>query len=185
MDKTVSDKYRQQLKDLHKSKKGFGIGSVTSKHYPRICSYFDSWKIETVLDYGCGKGNFIQHCKTNFPNVTVSGFDVASDEFSTLPAAPSDLVVCLDVLEHVEFGTLSNVFADIRRQSKRYFICSVANYAAGKTLPDGRNAHVTQLPFGNWFDYISIFFQVQKFVRTGINEGLFICTKLKAENDWR
>jgi hypothetical protein len=65
------------------------------------------------------------------------------------------------------------------------FICSVANYPAGKTLPDGRNAHVTQMPFGQWFNILSTFFRVDQFMRTGKAEGLFICASLKTTADWR
>jgi SAM-dependent methyltransferase len=181
----ASDAYAAQLKKLHSDSKAFGVGNVTAKHYPTIRNVIQKRSFCSVLDYGCGKGHFIQYAKQNLPGLRVEGFDVASDEYAILPSGPFDMVVCLDVMEHVEFGALSNVLGEIRERTGEVFICSVANYPAGKTLPDGRNAHVTQMPFGYWFSMFSGFFRVDQFIRTGKAEGLFICTRLKTNADWR
>jgi len=181
----ASEGYAAQLKELHSTSEKFGAGSVTAKHYPMISSLIKKREFSSVLDYGCGKGHFVQYAKETFPDLQVSGFDIASDEYSILPDEKFDLVVSLDVMEHVEFGALSNVLAEIRHRSRKVFICSVANYPAGKTLPDGRNAHVTQMPFSTWFAQLSGFFRVDQFLRTGKAEGLFICAALGTGNDWR
>jgi 2-polyprenyl-3-methyl-5-hydroxy-6-metoxy-1,4-benzoquinol methylase len=181
----ASDSYAAQLKKLHSDSQSFGVGNVTAKHYPSIKNVIQKRSFGSVLDYGCGKGHFIQYAKENMPGLRVEGFDVASDQYAVLPSGKFDVVVCLDVMEHVEFGALSNVLGEIRDRTGEVFICSVANYPAGKTLPDGRNAHVTQMPFGYWFTLFSGFFRVDQFIRTGKAEGLFICTRLKTSADWR
>jgi 2-polyprenyl-3-methyl-5-hydroxy-6-metoxy-1,4-benzoquinol methylase len=181
----ASEEYASQLKQLHASSQNFGVGSVTAKHYPMIGGLIKKRSFISVLDYGCGKGHFINYARENFPSLQVSGFDVASDEYATLPDHKFDLVVCLDVMEHVEFGALSNVLSEIRDRTGKVFICSVANYPASKTLPDGRNAHVTQMPFSSWFSFFSGFFRVDQFLRTGKAEGLFICASMGTGNDWR
>lgn len=185
MRETISEQYAQQLKQLHSATESFGVGNVTAKHYPMIEKLIEKRNFGSVLDYGCGKGHFVHHLRGKMPALRIEGFDVASDEFSVMPADRFDMTVCLDVLEHVEFGALANVFADIRDHTNKVFICSIANYPAGKKLPDGRNAHVTQMPFGYWFSLLSNFFRVDQFLRTGKAEGLFVCSTLSTTMDWR
>jgi predicted TPR repeat methyltransferase len=185
MRKIVSAEYGEQLKKLHFENNSFGVGNVTAKHYPMIIGLINKKKIKTVLDYGCGKGHFLSALSKSKIDVQADGFDVASDEYSVLPSKSYDLVVCLDVMEHVEFGALSNVLTEIRDRTSRFFICSVANYPAVKNLADGRNAHVTQMPFGVWFTYFSGFFSISQFIRTGRCEGLFVCSAMQTSSDWR
>lgn len=185
MREVASDGYANQLKQLHEKSAAFGVGNVTQKHYKTIRAVIEKRRMTSLLDYGCGKGHFLQFAKDNMPNLVASGYDVASDEYGVLPAGPFEMVICLDVLEHVEFGALGNVLSEIRDRTEQIFLCSVANYPAGKKLPDGRNAHVTQMPFGYWFTLFSAYFRVDQFVRTGKAEGLFVCSKLAIEADWR
>jgi SAM-dependent methyltransferase len=181
----VSEEYEKQLKKLHMENSSFGVGNVTAKHYPLIVDIINKKKVKSVLDYGCGKGHFLSHLKKQDSTLDVVGFDIASEEYSVLPDRKFDLVVSLDVMEHVEFGALSSVLSEIRDRTSKIFICSVANYPAGKNLPDGRNAHVSQMPFGVWFTIISTFFTLNQFIRTGRNEGFFICSAMPTNADWR
>lgn len=181
----ISNDYASQLKQLHSTSETFGVGSVTAKHYPLIRGLIQRKNLGSVLDYGCGKGHFLSYAKESLPGLRVEGFDVATEQFSILPGGKFDMTICLDVMEHVEFGALSNVLAEIRDRTDKIFVCSVANYPAGKKLPDGRNAHVTQMPFSSWFAIFSTCFRVDQFIRTAKAEGLFICSKLSTQSDWR
>jgi len=183
--KTISNEYQEQLRDLHRNVNSFGIGGSTSKHYQSIEALIKKFQCQSVLDYGCGKGHFLNHVSNNFPQIKIHGYDVANEAFSELPEHAVDLTVCLDVLEHVEFGALAEVFAEIREKTNNLFFCSIACYPASKTLPDGRNAHITQMPFGFWFSLLSQFFRVDQFKRTSPGEAVFICRKLRLTDDWR
>jgi 2-polyprenyl-3-methyl-5-hydroxy-6-metoxy-1,4-benzoquinol methylase len=187
MSNLISENYASQLKQMHNNLETFGAGGMTAKHYPLIKNLVLKNNVRSILDYGCGKGHFIEYAQANFPGVRVEGFDVASEKYAKLPDGKFDMVVCLDVMEHVEFGALSNVLSEIRQRDGKLFFCSVANYPAQKKLSDGRNAHVTQLPFGYWFTLFSGFFKVQKFSITGEDdqEAIFICSKLRQVGDWR
>lgn len=185
MREVATKAYAAQLKKLHEDSGGFGVGSVTKKHYKTIQSLAEKREFGTLLDYGCGKGDFLDFAQKNMPNLTTHGYDVASDQYSNLPSGEFDLVISLDVMEHVEFGSISNVLSEIRDRTGKVFLCSVANYPAVKKLSDGRNAHVTQMPFGNWFSLFSAFFRVDQFIRTAKAEGLFVCSRLKEGADWR
>lgn len=185
MKKTISTEYASQLEALHQSQQAFGVGSVTKKHYKHVERLVDLNKVTSVLDYGCGKGHFLEHLKNKYGHLKVEGYDVANPEYSKLNVGQYDLVTCFDVLEHVEFNAMGAVLSEIYEKTSRWFICSIANYPAAKKLPDGRNAHITQLPFGFWFTTLSTYFRVDTFLRTSVGEGLFICKKLDEKMDWR
>jgi 2-polyprenyl-3-methyl-5-hydroxy-6-metoxy-1,4-benzoquinol methylase len=187
MNNLISENYAAQLKQLHNDSEAFGAGGITVKHYPMIKAMALKNNVGSILDYGCGKGHFIGYANANLPGMRVEGFDVALEKYANLPDGKFDLVVCLDVMEHVEFGALSHVLNEIRQRTGKIFICSVANYPAMKSLSDGRNAHVTQLPFAYWFTLFSGFFKVMKFTVTGEHdkEAIFICSKLNETADWR
>ena len=178
------NKYIDQLKQLHENP-SFGVGIKTKKHYQNIYKIIEAKKIKSILDYGCGKGNFINEINEKYKNVKAEGYDIANEEFSKLPERLFDMTVCLDVMEHIEFGTVNKVLQQIRNRTDKYFICSIANYPARAVLPDGRNAHLTQLPFAYWFSTLSGFFRVDDFMRTEPFEALFICSKLNSSSDWR
>jgi len=132
MREIISSEYASQLKQLHSTNESFGVGNVTAKHYPLIKTLIQKKRLSSALDYGCGKGHFIAYAKESIPGLRVEGFDVASEQFSVLPNGKFDMTICLDVMEHVEFGALSNVLAEIRDRTDKVFVCSVANYPAGK-----------------------------------------------------
>jgi S-adenosylmethionine:diacylglycerol 3-amino-3-carboxypropyl transferase len=70
------------------------------------------------------------------------------------PPEPHDIVVCTDVLEHIEPDCLDDVLADIRRCTKKAALLVVATRPAMKTLSDGRNAHLIQEDFKWWEPHI-------------------------------
>ncbi|MBI5921848.1 MAG: class I SAM-dependent methyltransferase [Betaproteobacteria bacterium] len=185
MEKVVTEHYRAQLKQMHQDYERFGTGAVTSKHYPMLTKFIEKRKYQSVLDYGCGKGDFLAHVQEKLPSIEVYGFDVANEKFPALPEKAVDLVVSLDVMEHIEFPLLANVLSQIRSRTNKAFVCSIANYAAAKTLADGRNAHINQFPFGQWFSILSMYFRVDQFMRTAGQEGVFYCSPLKLKSDWR
>lgn len=95
----------------------------------------------TILDYGCGKGVLREHL------YGVTNYDPAT--FPERPE-PHDLVVCLDVLEHVEFAMLPSVLEDLRKLARKALFAVIATTPAMKTLPDGRNAHLI-VENGDWW----------------------------------
>ena len=71
----------------------------------------------------------------------ITQYDPAIPQFSEYPVA-HDIVVCTDVLEHIEPEFLDNVLTEIHDLSKRLVFLTVATRKACKTLADGRNAHL-------------------------------------------
>ena len=68
----------------------------------------------TWLDYGCGKGEFLNQIRPLGLFATFTGYDPAVDAFRTRPDEPHDLVTCLDVLDVAEAAFLDQIVEDVR-----------------------------------------------------------------------
>jgi hypothetical protein len=77
------------------------------------------------------------------------------------PPVPAELVCCIDVLEHIEPECLEDVLDHLEELTQRVAFISINTAAAGKTLPDGRNAHLIQRPMEWWFPKIVERFKLQ------------------------
>lgn len=93
-----------------------------------------------VLDYGCGKGTLSR----------VTGYDPAIVGKDGLPE-PHPVVVCLDVLEHVEPELMVSVLDHLQALAQEVVFIVIATGPAQKVLPDGRNAHLIQESAGWWY----------------------------------
>lgn len=98
-----------------------------------------------ILDYGCGKGNLA----AVLTEMSVRGYDPAVVEFAAEPQ-PADIVVCTDVLEHIEPDCVDAVLAHIASLTKSAALLAIACYPAIKKLADGRNAHLSVHPPRWW-----------------------------------
>lgn len=133
----ISETYRALNRDLHHTRPDYG----TSSH--RWAAMLHSIPGDPVLDYGCGKATL------DIPGRTIRRYDPAIEEWSALPE-PSPLVVCTDVLEHIEPECLDDVLDDLRRVTLNLLFISVATRPAMKSLADGRNAHLIVEPRPWW-----------------------------------
>lgn len=147
----ISEKYRSLNTSLHNLNKKFGVHG--SKWAPKVVRIAKSLDTTDVLDYGCGKQYLAKTLLKTAPHLKVRGYDPA---FPTLclPPAPADIVICTDVLEHIEPEYLANVMDDLQRVIKKVGILCVSNIPAKKSLPDGRNAHLIQKPMVWWLPKI-------------------------------
>jgi len=130
----ASSKYRSQLEQLHKSQ---SWGADGAKHAKVVEGIAANMNALTILDYGCGEMKLAEALKPR----RVSGYDPGIPERRSMQK-PCDLVVCTDVLEHVEPEKIDAVIDHIYSLSARraYFVISLK--LANAKLPDGRNAHL-------------------------------------------
>jgi len=97
-----------------------------------------------VLDYGSARGHTVAKVKSEFwlpPTVTFSCYDPAIDNLSDEPA-PADLLICTDVLEHVEPECTWAVLDHIQSLTRCIVFFAISLIPASKTMSDGRNAHI-------------------------------------------
>lgn len=134
LDDLISPKYQQLLLAKH----GHGKwGADGAKHVANANAYADALEAETILDYGCGEMKFAEAMKPR----RVSGFDPGVPGKAGMPK-PCDLLVCTDVLEHVELEKLNNVLGHMRSVCLKGAYVVIATREANAKLPDGRNAHL-------------------------------------------
>jgi hypothetical protein len=150
----ITPEYIAQNAQLHRENLQFGDhGHQWAQEIRRLVALHN---FTSVLDYGAGKRRLE---KALAPDIAVRSYDPAVLEISSRPD-PADLVVCTDVMEHIEPDCLSDVLADIALLSRRMAFLEIATFPAQKHLPDGRNAHLIVQPAPWWLDRLRSVFNV-------------------------
>lgn len=144
----ITDDYRQEQRRLHALAAGRGGYGDKSFNYAYLVSGIALIeRCSTILDYGCGKGSLARELvRASF---NCFQYDPAVPAHSA-PPNPADLVVCLDVLEHVEPECLDDVLRNIRRLTRKVAFLAIATRPSSKTLTDGSDAHLIIRP-GDWW----------------------------------
>ena len=104
------------------------------------------WKIQarSLLDYGCGSCRLSAALKPRMPDweLDIVEYDPGVPGKDNLPSEPCDLVVCADVLEHVEPDKITAVLDHIYELTGTLAYLAIATRPANKRLPSDRNAHL-------------------------------------------
>jgi hypothetical protein len=162
----ISEEYRALNAELHRTSVVYGSGAGT-KFGEQLLKLMHKYGTRDVLDYGCGKGK-LRHV---LPEIRC--YDPAIPEFDC-PPNPADLVICRDVMEHVEPECVDDVLAHIKSLTKRaaYFVISCR--LAAKKLPDGRNTHISVHPPEWWQAKLEKHWKVEP-RRAQPEEAEFLC----------
>lgn len=171
----ISADYAHLNAQLHVSRPDYGTSG--QRWASVVADLADRVGASEILDYGCGK----QTLAAALPGRRVIGYDPAIAALSALPEA-ADVVVCTDVLEHVEPEFIDDVLDDLCRVTRKAALITVATRPAVKTLADGRNAHLTVQPFGWWREHFLARFDVVDVVEDAGNEFTLIVAALHAED---
>lgn len=137
----ISENYRQLNKDLHA---GGSYGQRGDRWAEAVQVLLDRYQPSTILDYGCGAGALGRAL-----NRPIGEYDPAI-EGKDGPPAPADMVVCTDVLEHIEPECLDDVLDDLRSVTRKQLFAVISTRPAAKKLVDGRNAHLIIEPWPWW-----------------------------------
>ena len=138
-------------------------GAMLCAHVDAIKEIVEKDKIQTVLDYGCGKGVLYDPRVViespsgrkvgnmrDYWGVDVTCYDPAYTPHSQLPTEQSDLVICTDVIEHCPPEDIDWIINEIFSYAKTSVFLSIACYPASKTLPNGENPHCFVRPAIWW-----------------------------------
>lgn len=132
MTKLISDKYLALYQKAHKDTSG-RYGATSSAKYPYVKKkVLDKYDVKTILDYGCGTGDLIN--KLNNEGYECYGYDPAVIEYQYKPKAKFDLVVALDLLEHIEEEYVDNVLEDIKNYTNEIALFYISR-TTGKPFP--------------------------------------------------
>lgn len=152
----ISAAYKRLQEDLHESSE-YGTGVHASGCAVVVSELGLENEIKTVLDYGSGDGGHIARLLTQY---AVSEYDPAIPGKSDQPS-PADVVVCADVLEHIEPECLGDVLQHIRCSSKQFAVLAIATLPAEKMLSDGRNAHLIVENASWWAGQLGVYFTIE------------------------
>ena len=134
---SYSDSYKETLKELHKSK-AFGNKSSIPQE---VIECIEKYQVTSILDFGCGKGNFLIALKEQYPDIETVGFDPGNEIFSVLPDKV-DMIYSSDVLEHIEPDHLIDTLVDLKTRCSKVMYHLIACHPAKRGMSDGRNAHL-------------------------------------------
>jgi 2-polyprenyl-3-methyl-5-hydroxy-6-metoxy-1,4-benzoquinol methylase len=146
----ISEAYQKINRDLHAFDPMFGRSALK---WTEVIRQFEG---KTILDYGCGKGTLKRDL----------GFDIAEYD-PGIPGKdsapePADVVVCIDVLEHIEPECLDDVLAHMHSLMGQFGMFVISTREARKLLPDGRNAHLIVQEWEWWKDRLEPYFKVMR-----------------------
>lgn len=171
MSNLISDEYRKLNNELHETNPEYGARG--GARWVDIVNQL-TWQFETfsVLDYGCGKASLSQA----LTKMAVKNYDPAIPEFSE-PPEPADIVVCGDVMEHIEPDCLDAVIDDLKRVTNIALVVNIALRPAKKVLADGRNAHLIIEDINWWVNKFLKYFDLHHINGTNGQEVTMILFK--------
>lgn len=165
----ISESYRAQQQKLHES----GHYGTIAEHYaPMIGKVMDKLQVAHLLDYGCGSNlSLLKTLKVDH-KFKYQAYDPGVEKYSA-PPVPAEMVVCIDVLEHIEENSIDDVLDHLETLTEAVGVFTVCTVPAFKTLPDGRNAHLLQRPPEWWLPRLMCRFELQTYQMTDAT-GFFV-----------
>lgn len=138
----------RQYKLMHQHP-GYFRGLTMTRYASQIKELIDKTNTETLLDYGSGKGEPHTNRQLSW-DVGVTCYDPAVPDYDTLPSGKFDGVICCDVMEHIPEEAVPATLRQILGYAKKFAFFSIGTKPATKSLPDGRNCHITVKPEAWW-----------------------------------
>jgi len=153
---TITPEYLLLQKKLHETP-SYGVASLTLA--PIIASLIKKTGCKSVSDYGAGKRRLAEGLRqAGLLSFDYHPYDPAFPEYGEPKIA--DLVCCVDVLEHIEPELIDEVINDLKSVTQKLGFFSIHMGPAGKTLSDGRNAHLIQQPSSWWLAKLVSYFEI-------------------------
>lgn len=162
----ITEDYRKLNERKHQTSQKYGTSG--GNYVARVRELARAIGANTILDYGCGKRTLEKAL-----GFAIENYDPAIPGLDRVPA-PADLVVCTDVLEHIEPECLDAVLDDLQRVTKHYILLTVATQPAMKHLEDGRNTHLIVESADWWMPKLMARFILKNFTELG-DEQEFMC----------
>lgn len=163
----ITPEYASLNKQLHEERVDYGQSG--GRHLESVRGICQVFGIRSILDYGCGKQTLLEALRLPYAR----GYDPCIPGLDIEPA-PAELVVCTDVLEHIEPDCLDEVLKHIRALTLRVFFTAISLRQAKKFLPDGRNTHLIVQPAKWWMAKMMDHFEIDTVRATDVEfQGVF------------
>lgn len=159
----IGDEYRELNRQLHAAGH---YGQRGHRWGKTVAALLAEGGYISLLDYGCGTGEL----KKILGVEAMGEYDPAIEGKDLLPQ-PAELVICTDVLEHVEPERLANVIDHLAEVTRRELLVAISTRPAKKILTDGRNAHLIVESSTWWRERFERKFQVRKWAERRLEDG--------------
>lgn len=178
-----------EVKTLNNDHLTVAASKITLKELPTDDRLYYDIEVEDThnfisngyLVHNCGKGLLAKSLP--FP---IWEYDPAVPGKEETPR-PADLVVCTDVLEHVEPEKIDDVLNDLMRCVRKIGFFTIHTGPSRKFLADGRNAHILQRDLNWWSKKLESRFNVGKIFQVGpelyivVSPKQFVVKQVKKE----
>lgn len=169
----ITKDYLEQQQLMHNN---INYGAGGYKWSSIVLQLINEYGTNDVLDYGCGKGTL----KKTLCIPEIREYDPAIKGKDLTPL-PANIVVCTDVLEHIEPELIDNVLGDLARCTKKIGFFLISTRPAVKYLPDGRNAHIIQQTKSWWHKKISNHFIINEMIEDESSSEIKVWVVSKAK----
>jgi 2-polyprenyl-3-methyl-5-hydroxy-6-metoxy-1,4-benzoquinol methylase len=137
--------------EMHSTR--FYGASATELYLDLVLQIVKEFKPKSILDFGCGRSDMVAHFWRDGER-RIARYDPAIPLYKVIPEGEFDLLLCLDVMEHIPISGVDRVLTDMRAKSDTA-VFAISTKLARAKLPDGRNSHVTLLTNNEWINWIS------------------------------
>lgn len=158
LNRYISPEYCESQKELHRRPKGYGGRGDKWAH--AVYGLHLQYGCRTILDYGCGRGKLAKALKVKLAiDAEVFEYDPAVEGKDWLAKGKTfDLVVCTDVLEHIEPERLGVVIEHLFSLANKAVFLVIATRPSNKFFEAGpfkdRNVHLIIEPDSWWKERI-------------------------------
>jgi hypothetical protein len=156
--------YAKAYGELHANDKrfpGYSIGAYTDA----IRGLVEEHKPERLLDFGSGKGfqYLVRRVHERWGGLLPYCYDVGVRQLSELPEGTFGGVLCTDVLEHIDEPDVPAILDTIlsKVEPRGFVLLGISCRPTKKTLPDGRDVHLTIQPPSWWVKQIEAAMQLR------------------------
>lgn len=142
----ISNGYLEEQRMLHAAPKSYG--GRGAKWAPLVSELAAKHRARSVLDYGCGQGSLAEALRPLWDPASplfafmMAEYDPAIAGKEQPPSVRFDLVVCTDVLEHIESDRIHAVFRHLSELTSRALFSVICLVPTSHTLSNGRQAHI-------------------------------------------
>jgi len=138
MERALIEEYER----IHARTTGKAYGTTGLNSLPCILPHILAIRPDSLIDYGCGRSDLAFRLARKARIRETRCYEPAIPELALRPTRVFDVLVSVDVFEHIPDDEIDAAAEDMRSMA-RHAILVIDMASTGKTLRDGRSAHVS------------------------------------------
>lgn len=171
----TSFSYKEAYQQLHDSNQLTFAGATCVRYAGQIAELVRRVRPPRILDYGSGKG--VQYLRwrihERWGGILPDCYDPGVPYLSKRPKPGYRGIICCDVLEHIAEDDLPEILGDVfglvGQLPAFVFFSICCRPSKHKTLPDGRNAHLTVKPPEWWRQKLGSYARDGLYIKTAFD----------------